>query len=290
MSNVAYIVLHYQEYDETIECVESILKNHGCGSCNIVIVDNASPNASGEKLRQHYINENNIHVLLNKNNEGFARGLNSGIDYCKTNFDIDFYVLLNNDTLIANSDWDNTINDLFDEYHFAVLGPDISSPDGKRHDNPTVKQDITVPGLKNAIKEKKKKELLYRIYALPIWLSVKNIIKKVIKWETPIWHSNFYEEEQLNVQLQGSCIILSRVYLNKYDGLFSKTYLYFEEAILRHRCEISDLLCMYSPKLKLIHKGSVSVKRSINSEREWWIFYLKNSRESCEAYLSHYEE
>ena len=47
---------------------------------------------------------------------------------------------------------------------------------------------------------------------------------------------------------------------------------------------------MYSPKLRLVHKGSVSVKKSVKSERKWWLFYLKHSRESCEAYLFNYEE
>ena len=143
MPNVAYIVLHYQEYDETIECDEYIKKNHGCGKTIIAIVDNASPNHSGLRLQQLYEKDSEVYVIINDNNEGFARGLNIGIEYLKKRRNPDFYVLLNNDTVLSSENWDDTIIDLYDKYHFAVLGPDIVSPDGNKHDNPSEKQDIT---------------------------------------------------------------------------------------------------------------------------------------------------
>lgn len=288
MSNVAYVILHYQEYDDTIECAESIKKMHGSDKANIVIVDNASPNETGKKLVEKYACDPEVAVILNPNNDGFARGLNVGINYYRNRPDISFYVLMNNDTLLGSEKWDETINSLYREFDFAVIGPDIVSPDGRRHDNPSEKQDVSREGIEKLIKEKKKDQLLYRAYILSTWRGFKNVIKHLIGYEPK--GNDLYKTEQLNVQLQGSCLILSPVYLSKYEGLFSETYLYFEEAILRHRCEINKWLCMYSPQLVLVHKGSVSVKRSMKSERSRRLFYLRHSIDSCEAYLRSYED
>ena len=48
--------------------------------------------------------------------------------------------------------------------------------------------------------------------------------------------------DQLDVQLHGAFLIFSENYINTFNGLYNKTFLYMEEDILRLRCEYYNLL------------------------------------------------
>ncbi len=283
MIEVAYVILHYQNIEETRACVNSIQINHGSGRTIIVIVDNASPNGTGKLLYDEYTDSEEIVVLKNKDNLGFAKGLNAGIHYIRSNTEAKFIVLLNNDTELSNNGWDSIIAEKYKEYHFAALGPDIVSTDGIIHSNPSRKQDITIDGVEYLIKQKRIELFLYKTYLRPLSIKARDIVKKLIGFEHKY---NYCEEDKLGVQLQGSCIILSELYFQRYLGLYDKTFLYFEEAILRYRCEKNDWLCMYTPELKLLHKGSVSVNGVMKNQRQKQIFYLKHSMSSCEIFLN----
>lgn len=51
----------------------------------IIIVDNCSPNGSGKQLEKMYSKCINITVIINEENQGFAKGNNLGYQYIKEN-------------------------------------------------------------------------------------------------------------------------------------------------------------------------------------------------------------
>ena len=126
------VVLHYLVDEETTQCVESIRKH--CASAvaagqqyKIVIVDNDSANGSYERLCQRYGSDDDIVLLHNHTNEGFARGNNIGYAYCRAQLGCDYIVTLNNDVVLAD---DNCIRQSVEDYAAtgcAVIGPDIIS-------------------------------------------------------------------------------------------------------------------------------------------------------------------
>ena len=279
MENVGYVVLHYQATEETIACIESIKERHGSGKACIIVVDNGSPNHSGIILDKKYRADDEVTVISSHENVGFARGLNIGIEALKEK-NTDFYVLLNNDTELASDNWDDVIAGKYEKYAFGVMGPDIVSPDLSRHDNPADKQDTSIDGLERMIREKKREYILYSFYVRPMIKKIKLLIKKILRYSPKHDRPVVLSEDTDNVQLQGSCLILSPRYMTAYGGLFDKTFLYFEEAIVRYRCEQKKIPCMYTPDLVLIHKGSVSVNGIISTERKRKLFYLKHSLHS----------
>ena len=99
-SKICFLILNYITYDETVKCVESIFNNIDTKNFDIVIVDNCSPDKSGEKLVNRYINNSNIHVLLNKDNIGFLAGNNVGYIYARNKLNSEFIVMLNSDTFL----------------------------------------------------------------------------------------------------------------------------------------------------------------------------------------------
>ena len=103
--NFVFLILHYCVPDMTIECIETIRERIAYKSYQIVVVDNASPDGSGRTLREKYADDSDIHILLNQENEGFARGNNTGYRYAVQNLHPDFLVVMNNDVLMIQPDF-----------------------------------------------------------------------------------------------------------------------------------------------------------------------------------------
>lgn len=58
--------------------------------------------------------------------------------------------------------------------------------------------------------------------------------------------------------LHGSCLIFSPLYVAKLEGLYSGTFLYLEEDILKQQMDILGYKMLYSHELKINHVGSSS--------------------------------
>lgn len=106
---VAIILVNYNGYLDTLECVKSIKATLNL-NYKIIIVDNNSKD-SKKILEDKYLNRNCDLIMLEEN-IGFSGGNNKGIIYAKEHYNPDFYMLLNNDTVIEK----NTISVLQDIY------------------------------------------------------------------------------------------------------------------------------------------------------------------------------
>ncbi len=100
---VSVILLNYKGVEDTLECVRSLEK---CSYDNfdIIIVENASPDDSYERLKEKFgdnpgVEPNKVILLKAEENGGFAKGNNIGIEYALEN-NADYIMILNNDTLV----------------------------------------------------------------------------------------------------------------------------------------------------------------------------------------------
>lgn len=95
---VSIILVNYNGYKDTIECIESL------SLCNyrdfeVILVDNASTDNSGASLKDKYSDNSKVTYIESKENNGFAAGNNLGIEYALKQ-GTDYVLLLNNDTLV----------------------------------------------------------------------------------------------------------------------------------------------------------------------------------------------
>lgn len=111
----AIIILNWNGWKDTIECLESIKK--ASGKYCILVVDNGSDDDSVFQISNYIENNSNINIELLQTNEnlGFAKGNNVGIKYATTKWNADSYLLLNNDTLVE-IDFLDTLNDFSNSY------------------------------------------------------------------------------------------------------------------------------------------------------------------------------
>ena len=92
---VAIILLNWNEYQDTIECVLS-LKDMEYDNYEILIIDNGSTNDSVAILQEKFPE---VTLIKSKENLGFCEGNNVGIRHALKNGS-DYLFVLNNDTVV----------------------------------------------------------------------------------------------------------------------------------------------------------------------------------------------
>lgn len=221
----AYVILHYLSKELTIDCVNHILSLSN--NSRIVIVDNCSPNKSGEELKSFYKLQNRVHVIISNTNLGFAKGNNLGYKYAKIHYSPDFIVVSNNDVIICDLNFENIVSKYFIENKVDIAGPDILTPDGF-HQNPLSLRSFTTAYLRRMIIMNKIKILLFRIHIIySLYVRYRNSNTVIIG------NRNKPKSGIVNCILHGSFIIYAQSYIKKEDIAFiPNTFMYNEEFLL----------------------------------------------------------
>ncbi len=259
----AFVILHYRAAEMTRTCVERIRALSG--SNYIVIVDNASPNGTGELLAEEYAGEDNITVLLNQENAGFARGNNLGIRWVCENLKADFVVVLNNDVEILQKDFAVRIGEIYRENPFDVLGPDIVSVFSGIHQSPKSLKGCTLESVR-------KKRANVKRSSNPILL----LLSSGEKNSPAIWRRKQRRErakQQIDssvsaegVVLHGSCVIFAKRYLDTHpEPFYPKTYMYYEMEILEWMCRQEGSVIRYDSSISVLHYQYVASKQEFKS-------------------------
>jgi GT2 family glycosyltransferase len=105
--SVYIVVLNFNDYEDTCRCIRS-LEGIEYPRYSIVVVDNASPDNSGEKLKETFP----MHaVIITDYNGGYAYGNNIGIQFALSQ-KADYVFILNNDTIVSR----DTVNALLQPF------------------------------------------------------------------------------------------------------------------------------------------------------------------------------
>lgn len=96
---VSIIIVNYNNYTDTIDSLNSLLKLNNIEFANIVVVDNCSTNDSFNIITNNFDNPI-IHIIKADENKGYCAGNNIGIEYAKSYINPDYYWILNPDTIV----------------------------------------------------------------------------------------------------------------------------------------------------------------------------------------------
>ena len=112
---VAVIILNWNNYEDTSQCLESVLKSDTHGFwLEVIVVDNGSTDGSCDRLEVDYPS---VTFIRSGENYGFARGNNSGIKHARRR-GAD-YVLLLNQAVILSIRYIRTRLDFFEANTYA---------------------------------------------------------------------------------------------------------------------------------------------------------------------------
>ncbi|MBV4432325.1 glycosyltransferase family 2 protein [Clostridium tyrobutyricum] len=220
---LVYIVLvNFNGYKDTIECVNS-LKKISYKNLRIVIVDNASTNNSVNLLKD---NTNNCIIIESRKNLGFAGGNNLGIKYALDN-KADYILLLNNDTLVEKNFLDNMLNPFIKDKKVGLVGCKI----------------MYYP----------QKNIIWYGGGYIDWF--KFIGAHYGMGETDKGQCN---DEKIIDFMTGCCMLIKKEVFEKVGFLLEDYFMYFEDVDFCVKVKNAGYKIWYNPKAKIYHKVGLS--------------------------------
>lgn len=274
---MVFVILHYNNIKETMECVDSL----GKFKQKIVVVSNSKDYDNLRKIEKRVDK-----VIINEENIGFAKANNIGCKYAIEKFKPDFLCVINNDIVIDQKDFLDKVEKLYKKYQFDVLGPKIL-PDDLPSVNPFPVYD-TLEKIEDRIKYTKKLIKIYNSVILRNLLSCYVLIKSKLK---KVSKSVNGEKDELGVALHGCALIFSKKYYERYETIFyNETFLYHEEEFLYYRCKHDNLTFLYSPEVELVHKEGRSLDNSFNNNYKKLIFKNKEILKSLQLLEAVYKK
>ena len=251
MKSFAVVILNYNTFEDTVVCVDSIKKYTVCSSYKMYVVDNASPDKSGQLLASKYAQDDKVQVLISEANLGFSGGNNIGI--CKALEDGFEYVYLLNSDIILQNDAFAFMQDAFaSNEDVAIVGPSIYNPQGKyvqfaRHGITTKSYlvskkffKIFFPGFKNKS----------RFIDYP---ADKDFI--------------------FNGMVSGCCFGMSSAFIRQNNCLDENLFMYYEEDILAYVLQKAKKNAMIVNKSRVVHNEGVSTQKKGEGRMLFTRFY-----------------
>lgn len=264
-----FLILHYKDYKMTKQAVESILSLDYLSDYAIVIVNNASPDQSDVLLKKAYGNAENVYLIDSEENWGFSKGNNLGYQFIKENFSPDFLICANNDVLFIQEDFLCKLEQLYMKQSFYICGPDIYVPWRDYHSNPLSKVNpyTTLREIEKQNREIDKRLATYKKLFSPktfkLYLGQKArknaLMQKIYRIVRNIQKKTDYRNFQVNVILNGACLIFDKRFIDKNSKLFTpETFIYGEEHILGIRCGRNNWNTIYFPEIVVhhLHEGN----------------------------------
>ncbi len=248
---VVAVILNYRTWEETIECVDSLLEldyeNH-----QIVIVENGSENDSYKRLLQNYSGNKVVHLIRSTKNQGFAKGNNLGIRYARKKLGADFVYVANSDTIATNK---NLYKETTDTYKkgIGLISPAVLQLDGG-YQTPDINCDNIYKKAFISIVT-----IFIDYYFYTFVNRYKNFKQRKLQ-KTGIR----YKEKGLAIRLKkqamyGCAFFLTPDFFKFYDCMYPKTFLYWEEINLIMYIEKAGLRSIVLKQTSIIHKAGKTV-------------------------------
>lgn len=272
---VAFIILHYKNLTDTLECISSIQALNSTNK-KIVVVDNHTLSSEDVDILQPKID----HLIVLEDNLGFAKANNIGALYAIKHYNPSFLVVINNDTVIQQHDFISRIFDIHKEVPFDILGPKILCREGSGSVNPYAPLK-TIDEVQKELDYQKKLFHIYQSSFSYAFLMMGIWLKRLFKKPKRFFNG---EEREEGVALHGCALIFSKSYYQKFSDVFyDGTFLYHEESFLYQRAILHHLVTLYDPFISIFHKegGSLDMKFG-KKEREKKLFRTKEIIKSLE--------
>jgi len=94
---VLLLIVNWNGLNDTLECLASLRKIH-YQHYRIIVVDNGSSGNDVTVLKS--LPSEQIELIEIDKNRGYAKGVNAGIKYAEAKYSPDYFLLLNNDTIV----------------------------------------------------------------------------------------------------------------------------------------------------------------------------------------------
>ena len=242
--DISFITINYNSSDLTIKLVNSIILQTIGLDFEIIIVDNASQNEDFQNLHNNLSQINQVKIIKNRINSGFASGNMLGVNYASGKY----YFFINNDCILLNNS-----AKIFKD--FLENNKNVGLVTGKVLDE-------------NGNFSSSYKQFPYLIKQL-----FGNSIQRVIsKNKFPSNKIKLQENSRVEV-VSGSCMFFDSEIFSKIGGFDTLFFLYCEEEDISKRVWNFGKDVYFVPQAEVFHKAGGSTQKSFEIEREFYISY-----------------
>ncbi|MDO4889075.1 MAG: glycosyltransferase, partial [Candidatus Saccharibacteria bacterium] len=263
---ITFVVLHYQNIEDTERCVGSVLSQDRVDGVekDIIIVDNGSPNGSGKILAEKYRGSSLVTIKQLVHNLGFSKANNIGFKIAKAG-GADIIIFSNNDIEIRDRAFVKKLKKFvaLSGGKYAILAPDIINLDNN-HQNPLRDEPMELL--------KAKKNVIYKKIVL-LMLHIPILRRIIFNYENTRekkWLDKYYETEREAGEFFvpfGAFLIYLQSWVKKESLAFpSDTFMYMEEDYLGRYIKNKKYAILYEPNLKVYHADGGSVEFSTNGD------------------------
>ncbi len=258
---IAIIILNWNGWQDTIECLTSIA-NIAYPNYRVIIVDNHSNDGSTQKIRQSFPD---IRIIQNDKNLGFSEGNNVGIREALDS-QAEYIFMLNNDTVLDPSIFSHLLREAMSNNGLAIYSPRIHS-----YSSPN---EVCFGGAQ--------------------WLPKKARFRLLTSTNTnfPYSATTIYKTEFA----MGCAMFFNRQVPEKIGLLDSIFFLNWEEVDWCTRAQKAGIPTFHVPRAKVLHKISSTIQNKTKLgtaqyylTRNWllWIERHLHGREKVYAYTCH---
>lgn len=240
VTKVAIVILNYNTFDDTLVCVDSIKKFTTGVSYKIYIIDNASPDMSGEQLVIRYKDDPDVKVLVSEKNRGFSGGNNIGIRAALEE-GLQYVYLLNSDVILENDAVSLMQEKLELNDDVAIVGPSIINSRGEY-------AQFARPG----------------VTLMSYFMCRRLIFMLCPRLGKGLRHYEFSHNEDFvfDGMLNGCCFGLKSSFIQEHECLDENVFMYYEEDILAHIMKKTGKKSFVVSKAKIIHNEGIATKNS----------------------------
>lgn len=267
--NISIVILHFESLKDTKDCLDSLSKYKNDCNINIVVVDNGSQIEKLQSISDDYNNNLKVKFLYSDNNLGFARGNNMGFRFAKEHYNPDIIILANSDLLFLQNNFFEKLIKHYIEDQFDVAGPKIISLKDGKNQNPVGLVYHSINEVKNRVR---KLEVLNFLSHFNLDIYFKKLFGKEIP-EYKIADCNDF-------QLHGACMLFGKKYIDRFDGLYSGTFMYGEECILKYIITKEKMHMYYYDDIEVFHKEGSSTEKFYGKGKKQRQFFYHWSADS----------
>ena len=251
MKKVAIVILNFNGYKDTIECLESLNKlSIDNFEPLVVVVDNGSE--SKFKVQSLKFKVGEIKVIRNEENLGFSGGNNIGIKYALEQGS-DYILILNNDTFVDKNLVKELIKTADSDTKIGIVSPKIYFAKGFEFHEGRYKKD----------------ELGCVFWYAGGIMDWKNLIG-YHKGVDEVDNGQYDKIEETEIST-GCCMMVKKEVFEKIGMLDERYFLYYEDSDLNLRAKKAGFKIIYSPKAILWHKNAGSGEGSGSSLQDYYI-------------------
>lgn len=251
MKNFAVVILNYNTFEDSVVCIDSVKKYTTCSSYKIYVVDNASPDMSGQLLTSKYAQDDNVQVLISETNLGFSGGNNIGIRKALEE-GFEYVYLLNSDIILQNDAFFFMQEAFASNKDVAIVGPSIYNPKGEYVQ--FARHGITAESY-----------LTSKKFFKTFFFGKKNKSRFI---DYPVDKDFIFSG-----MVSGCCFGMSSPFIRQNNCLDDNLFMYYEEDILAYVLREAKKKAMIVNESRVIHNEGTSTQKKGDGKMLFTRFY-----------------